>query len=214
MRYVLIFVISIFIFTSCSYDQYSATSAFSDAGTIYGNKSTTNQKIQYSCSMDLTVKNVDSSLQKIKAYALDQKGYINKIQNNSITIRIPSNKKDTALSNIKSMGKVTYFSVQGKDVTSDYNDYSIRLNNALKARERYLDLLEKAKDVETMVLVEKELERLNNTIELLKGKLNRLEHLVDYTTIEVTLFEKTQLGPLSYVGLGLYYPIKWLFVLN
>jgi hypothetical protein len=99
-------------------------------------------------------------------------------------------------------------------VTDQYADFSIRLENAEKARMRYLELLEKAENVQSALLVEKELERLNETIELLKGQMNRIDHLAAYSTITVYLTEKKKPGVLGYIGIGLYKSVKGLFVRN
>ena len=46
-------------------------------------------------------------------------------------------------------------------------DLEIRLENAEKARNRYLELLDKAETVGEVLSVEKELERLNEKIDLI-----------------------------------------------
>jgi hypothetical protein len=88
------------------------------------------------------------------------------------------------------------------------------LDNSEKARTRYLALLAKAEDVQAALLVEKELERLNGTIELMKGKMNRMEHLVDYSTITIYISEKKKPGVIGYIGIGIFKAVKWLFVRN
>ena len=104
--------------------------------------------------------------------------------------------------------------IVGQDVTEEYTDYKIRLENAEKARKRYLELLAKAEDVEATLKVEKELERLNETIDLLKGKMKRINHLSEYSTITVNLKEKKKPGLLGYIGIAIYHSVKWLFVRN
>jgi hypothetical protein len=107
---------------------------------------------------------------------------------------------------------MTSKNVYGKDVTDEYFDNEIRLDNANKARQRYLELLQKAENVATTLLIEKELERLNVEIDSLKGKLERMNHLTDFSTIEIYLEQKEKLGILGYVFIGLYKGIEWLFV--
>ena len=121
---------------------------------------------------------------------------------------------DAAVKAIARLGKIQNQSLQGRDVTNEYLDYEIRLDNAIKARERYLELLNKAENVEAALQVERELERLNETIDLLKGRMNRIEHLSTFATITVELKEKKKPGILGYIGLGLYHSVKWLFVRN
>jgi hypothetical protein len=84
----------------------------------------------------------------------------------------------------------------------------------MKARERYLELLEKAENVQAALMVEKELERLNGEIDMLKGKINRLEHITEYSSITVYIKEKVKPGIIGYVFVGLYKGDKWLFVRN
>ncbi|MCB0737835.1 MAG: DUF4349 domain-containing protein [Bacteroidetes bacterium] len=107
-----------------------------------------------------------------------------------------------------------YFKLSGQDLTAQYLDFEIRLENAEKARARYLELLEKAENVESALLVEKELERLNGTIDMLIGQMNRMNHLTTYATITVRISERVKPGPLGYLGMGLYHAFKWLFVRN
>jgi len=84
----------------------------------------------------------------------------------------------------------------------------------LKSRERYLELLARAENVQSALLVEKELERLNSEIEFLKGKLNKTSHLVDFATLTISIKEKVKPGLLGYVGIGLFEVVKWLFIRN
>ncbi|MFM7854433.1 MAG: DUF4349 domain-containing protein, partial [Flammeovirgaceae bacterium] len=71
-----------------------------------------------------------------------------------------------------------------------------------------------AENVEAALKVEKELERLNGEIDLITGKLNRLSHLSDFSTIDVELVEQKKIGVLGYIGIGIYKAMKWLFVRN
>ena len=74
--------------------------------------------------------------------------------------------------------------------------------------------MEEAENVEAALKVEKELERLNEKIDLLKGKINRIDHLSEYSTISINYEQHKKPGILGYIGLGLYKGVKWLFVRN
>ena len=86
------------------------------------------------------------------------------------------------------------------------------ITKSQQARGRYLDLLDQAATVDEILKVEKELERLNETIDLLKGKMNRIDHLDTYATITINLRERQKPGILGYIGIGLYRSVRWLFV--
>ena len=79
---------------------------------------------------------------------------------------------------------------------------------------RALELLAIASGVKQALAIEKELERINVTIERLKGRINRLEHLDYYATITVDTSEKTKPGPLGYLALGVVKAVGKLFVWN
>lgn len=141
-------------------------------------------------------------------------GYFTTLGTHQTNIRVKAKHLDAALKDIESLGKVREKNLTGDDVTEQYMDYEIRLDNAKKARDRYLELLAKAENVEAALKVEKELERLNGEIDLMQGRMNRLSHLEDFSTIQISLKEKKKPGILGYVGLGLYHAVKWLFVRN
>jgi hypothetical protein len=170
------------------------------------------KKIIYSANLALVVKNPDTVNNQIKDIAKKYEGYVSKIGTSYSMIRVKSDHLQAAIKDISALGKVRSKSLSGEDVTDSYLDFRIRLENAEKARDRYLELLAKAENVEAALLVEKELERLNTTIDMLKGKMNRIDHLAAYSTITIDLEEKVKIGIVGYVFYGLYHGVKWLFV--
>lgn len=172
------------------------------------------QMVIYNASMSLTVKKPDSVVSKIESIAKRYEGYLVSGGSNRAVIRVKSEFLNQALRDIGMLGKVSYQNVYGDDVTEQYANDRIRLDNAYQARERYLELLKKAEDVQAALAVEKELERLNGEINLLEGNIKRIEHLVNYSTISIDINERKQPGILGYVFIGLYKGVKWLFVWN
>ncbi len=170
--------------------------------------------VLFSAQLDLIVSQPDSAAASLAQIAAQYNVYAAEISTKRTIIRVESTRLDEALGDIGRLGKVQSKSIKGQDVTDEYLDYTIRLDNATKARERYLELLQKAENVEATLKVERELGRLNETIDLLKGKINRLEHLVAFSTITIYLETRVKPGILGYVGLGLYHSVKWLFVRN
>ena len=172
------------------------------------------RKVIFNAQLYLTVKEPDTTIKSIEALANKYGGYISETGTFKTMIRVKSEHFDAAVEEIEAMGEVTSKRVTGKDVSDQYLDYQIRLENALTARDRYLELLEKAASVEEALLVEIELERLNGTIDELKGKMSRLDHLEEFSTITVYVSEKKKPGILGYIGVGIYKGVKWLFVRN
>ncbi len=170
------------------------------------------RKIIYDAFLSLTVEHPDSTNLRLQQIAESYEGYVSESGTYRSVIRVASNQLDAALTEVSQLGRVDRRSVRGQDVTEAYRDYQIRLDNALQARGRYLQLLDRAETVDEILKVEKELERLNETIDLLKGKMNRIDHLDAFATITINLKERQKPGPLGYIGIGIYRGVRWLFV--
>jgi len=166
----------------------------------------------YNANIGITVKNSDSTISQITRIAEEQKGYVVSKSNYQITIRIESEKLDGTVAQVSKLGKLTRKSISTTDVSDNYADIKIRLDNAEKARTRYLELLAKAENVEAALKVEKELERLNTEIDQLRGQVIKMEHDVRFSTLTVNVNQKQKLGPLGYLFVGIGKGIGWLFV--
>lgn len=174
----------------------------------------TSRVVIFNASIKLAVRNADSLNHTLVALCKKYNGYAVTLGNKNSVIRVSAKNLNNALAELSKKGKLKSKVLSGDDVTDQYKDYAIRLDNAEKARQRYLELLARAENVEAALKVEKELERLNTETESLKGKLERMQHLSDFSTIDITIVEKPKLGLLGYIGKGLYSGIKWLFVRN
>lgn len=226
--YLLSAFVIIFELMSCSNSRYASPAYSNNSGREYydynnvsaGNndKFTENRnaekKVIFSATLSLIIKNADSVNVRIESIAKKYNGYVTVLGTTRTIIRVKSEKLNDAIIEIGTVGKIDAKSLTGQDVTDEYLDYKIRLENAEKSRKRYLELLAKAENVEAALKVEKELERLNEVIDLLTGKMNKIDHLSTYSTITVNLKEKKKPGILGYIGIGLYYSVKWLFVRN
>lgn len=175
------------------------------------------RKILFSAFLNLTVEVPDTANSHIQKIAEKYNGYVNEVGTYRTIIRVKSENFNDAINEITELGTLQNKSLSGQDVTEEYLDYRIRLENAEKSRDRYLELLAKAENVEAALKVERELERLNGTIDMLKGRMNRIDHLSEFSTITINLKEKQEVkkpGPIGYIGIGLYRAVKWLFVRN
>lgn len=214
-----IFCLLLLLLASCNRQSYAVPSPARTQGVIPeadrdqlpGQEK---RKLIYSANLGLIVTEPDSALSQIIRITDEFDGYVNRTDNNGAFIRVPAARLDEVLSRLSVLGKVDYQNITGEDVTEAYFDMGIRLDNAEKVRKRYLELLAKAQTVEETLLVERELERLTETIDLLKGKMNRLDKLEAYSSISVSLEQKAKLGPLGYVFKGAFSAVRWLFVRN
>lgn len=168
--------------------------------------------IIYDATLELKTKDGEGISKKIVELASKYEGYAVVSGNRFTKIRVLAKHFQKAISEIETFGEVGYKEISGKDVTEEFTDTKIRLENKTKARERYLELLKKAENVDAALKVEKELERLNVEIESYKGKIESLSHLAKYSTIQVRLSKKETLGPLGYVIWLIGKGIKLLFI--
>jgi DNA-binding PucR family transcriptional regulator len=213
----ILFSLALVAMTSCASQKSAAYAYDSGNGGSFQKgmlSEESDKKIIYSSTINLTVKIPDTAAVQISGIATKYKGYVQQTGTTMCVIRVEAKHLKTAMDEIALLGKVTNKTSYGEDVTDQYADYAIRLENAEKARMRYLELLARAENVQAALLVEKELERLNETIELMKGQMNRIDHLSTYSTITVYLKEKKKPGVIGYIGIGVYKAVKWLFVRN
>jgi hypothetical protein len=170
--------------------------------------------IVYNAHIRVVTKNVDSLHKDLKKLAEKYEGYVLTLGNNEAIIRVKAGNINQALIEIARISKLKSKTVRGQDVTEEFMNLQVRLDNANKSRQRYLELLQKASNVDEALKVEKELERLNLEIDLLEGKINKMSHLVQYSTINIAIEKKKILGPLGYLSVGIYKIIKVLFVIK
>jgi hypothetical protein len=108
-------------------------------------------------------------------------------QTASVTIRVPSDRYQDALTRLRDLGVVKNEDSSGTDVTGEFTDLQSRLTN-LKASEReYLKLLARAETIEEILIVQ---DRINNEraqIEEVQGRINLLENQTDLATITAHL---------------------------
>ncbi len=175
-------------------------------------KPNTERKTYYEAYMTLDVSNVDKSFLLLKESMNGFDAYILSSSKTGIIFRVKSEKMESFIAKVTNLGDVKKKNIIGQDVTEQFEDLKIQLENANGARDKYMKLLEKAATVDEILKVEKELERITEKIELLEGKFNRINQIVSYSLVSVELEEKVTPGPLGWVFYGLYKGIAWLFV--
>ena len=201
------------LFSSCAVQQRKATSH--KQGNITNDDESSyqkNRKIIYNSKLDLIVEEPDSVYKEIAKIAKRFSGYVKNSGNNYVSIRVKSENLSDAITQIALLGKIKQKELYSQDVTEQFRDNEISLDNAEKSRKRYIELLQKAQNVEEILAIEKELERLNKEIAILKSKINNLKTLTDFSTITVYYQKKVRPGILGYVFVGIFKAIKWLFV--
>ena len=139
----------------------------------------------YNGTLDLEVKDIDATQIAIKEFTKKSGGYVQKMDDRMIKVRIPAEKFNEVFKQLKGLGIVLFKEIITEDVTKQYYDLLLELENAIKAKNRLQELLKKAEKVEEILLIEKELQRLKTQIEMIKGSLSYLKDNILYSTIIV-----------------------------
>lgn len=114
-----------------------------------------------------------------------------------ISIRVPSNKFDQALSELRGLAvRVTSESTSTEDITEQYVDLQSRLRNAEATESQYLALLEQATEVEDILAVYESLSRIRYEIEQIKGRMQYLERTSAMSLISINLEPAITIRPL------------------
>lgn len=113
------------------------------------------------------------------------------------TLRVPADKLDAALAELKKLGRVEQESQGGQEVTEQYVDLVARISNASNTEQRLIQVLrERTGKVADILAVEKEIARVREEIERMEAQRKNLETQVGFATLQVRLNEehKAELG--------------------
>jgi hypothetical protein len=157
-------------------------------------------------TMTLAVFETKAAIDAVEELARSRGGYLVKRSDQSVTVRVPTKTFQSTLGGVSKIGDELHREVNVRDVTEQYADLEIRLKNAEAVRQRLEALLAKAGKVEDALAVERELERITQSIEQMKGRLRLLSELVAFSTITANF----QPRPRDQVGSETHLPFPWL----
>jgi hypothetical protein len=132
--------------------------------------------------------------EKVKKYG----GYVSQEQQsqsdyqieNTVVIKVPVDQFESAVNDItKEVSKLNGKQISSEDVTTQLVDGRSRLEAKKQVRLRYLDLLKQAKNMEEILTVQKEINDIQEDIELVNGRINTLSHESAMSTINFTFFQ-------------------------
>ncbi len=186
--------------------------------------------IIYNAAVNIKTDSVQKTIEKIQAETEKIEGIILKMNSyGNMIIKVPSEKLKPFLLNLKNSSKEYSEEISSQDVTEEFTDIGIQLDNLKKVRETYLGILKTAKNVEEILKVQAELNRVSESIDKLEGRARYLTDKTEYSTITITIYSENRaivtkekeykpgiLGyPFYYLykGLGLAFNgLIWLFI--
>lgn len=160
----------------------------------------------YDARVHLAVFETDKAIDAAEQLAREADGYLVQRDDHAISFRVPSARFHETLVAALKLGDVLHREVRVRDVTEEFRDLKVRLQNLEAVRERLAKLLDRADDVGKALQVERELERVAGEIERIKGKLAMLQELIAFSTITLQ-FEPR---PIDQVDSQVRLPFPWL----
>lgn len=152
------------------------------------------------------------AIRKLAETAKRLQGYVASESQSSITFKVPTVRLEEALADVRKIGEITHSDVTVMDVTSQYVDLQIRIDNLRRLRTRLQELLVQGQNVQEVLEVEKELARVTRELEQLEGQMRLLKNQVGFATISVSFEDNVSPGPVGWIFYGTYQAVKWLFV--
>ncbi len=191
-----------------------------EAESLGTQSSAAKRMVIYTAEMTLVVADPLTSLKSISAMATELGGFV--VQSDiyhaeslaaergtqatsapeaHITIRVRAEKLDEAITQLSEMAVgVRSLSRRGHDVTQEYTDLSSRLHNMEAAEAQLLEIMEAARRSEDVLEVFRELVRLREQIEVLRGQMQYYEQSARLSALSVQLLPDAGAQPISVRG--------------
>lgn len=188
-------------------EYYGEEMAESAAGSVQTNSSISetaqvNRKLIRTFDINIQTKEFDNVLNGIQTKVQELGGYIEQSsldggsayyssynRYSNMTVRIPSDKLDLFVENVKESANVTYISESTEDITLKYVDTESRKIALETERDRLLELLEKAETVEDIITIEGRLSEVRYQLESYASQLRTYDNQVDYSTVYINISE-------------------------
>ena len=173
------------------------------------------RKMIWNASMDLAVpkeKDIEPTVEKARTLVEGMGGYASSESTGGVVLRVPNPRLRDVIAELEKLGEVSDKHVRGDDVTSDYQDLEVRIENAKKFQQRLGELAAKSATVEELLAVEKEQARVTTELETLEARMRLLQSQTTLATLHLSVAKKIRPGPIGWVFYGAYRTVKWFFI--
>jgi hypothetical protein len=201
--------------------QRSANGAGATVATVpaleQGATQTLDRMIIRNAQLSVDVTDMENALAQARAIASRSGGFVSasntrvEKQNDQertiadLTIQVRADAADSALSDLRALGKVTTESSGSQDVTEEYVDLDSNLRNLQATEAAILKLMDKAVAIQDVVSLQRELTNVRGQIERIQGRKRFLERRSDMATITLALRQPPVEG--TRIGSGAWDPV-------
>jgi hypothetical protein len=131
-----------------------------------------------------------------------------------LVIRVPETNLAATSDSLSVIGKVTHRSLSTDDASARAINLEARIVALTASRDRLRALIDRANTVEEVIVVERELARVQAELENLEGQQRHLRDAAAMATLGLSLEQPPKLGPIGLVAKGATLLIGKLFVLD
>lgn len=114
-------------------------------------------------------------------------------------LRVPASRFQEAVNQAGNLGSVTSSGTSVENITSQFTDQEARKHSLEVQEERLLDMLGKAENIDTLIMLESRLSEVRYEIEAIERQLRNWQNQVDYSTVSVSLQEVAVYTPTAAV---------------
>ena len=137
--------------------------------------------------------NLESQVKSFGGYieysAMSGTGNNRDLRTGTYTVRVPADKLDALIASVSSSCTVTSSNEGTTDVTLEYVDTKARVESLRVEYSQLLELLDKAEDLDTIIILQNRLTDVRYQIESSESRIKVLENQVQYATLTLTLRE-------------------------
>lgn len=178
-----------------------ASSAGGGSGGAGGQPSLEERKITRNAELEITVADVQDSMQAVEDIAIQAGGFVSSsrltvsagddgedVETATMRIRVPAAAYTDVLDKLRGIAKeVRAMTEDAQEVTEEYTDLQSRLRNLQATEQRYLELLGRAETIPDILSLQDRLSAVRGEIEQVQGRINVLNDLTDLATISIKL---------------------------
>ncbi len=167
------------------------------------------RKLIKTVELTIETQTYDAFLEGMYADIQEQNGYIQSSSENRdfdgtrysfLMVRIPADRLDSFLKSLSVNGTITERSEGVEDVTMEYIDAESHLNALRAEQSSLLSLLEKAENLSDILLLQERLTKVRGEVESYETQLRTLQTLIDYSTVDIALYEVDREPNMEQVG--------------
>lgn len=156
------------------------------------------KKIIKTGALNLEIKDYNSYYASVKEKIKNLGGYIAQEEQhqseykieNSMIIKVPVDQFDNAMAQLTANAeKINERTISSEDVTAQVIDTKSRMEAKKQVRQRYMELLGQAKNMNDILSVQSEINGIQEEIESASGRIEYLTHAAAFSTIRMTYYQ-------------------------